>query len=57
MRDDAMTLRAQKDQSTLRAQQKNASRFCGLISVTPRRQNDGSIRNGDPHDRDAIGVY
>jgi MtN3 and saliva related transmembrane protein len=39
MRDDAMTLRAQKDQTALRARQKNTSRFCGFISVIPRRQN------------------
>jgi hypothetical protein len=38
MRDDAMTLRAQKDQTEFRARQKNASRLCGFISVTPRRQ-------------------
>jgi hypothetical protein len=38
MRDDAMTLRTQKDQAALRARQKSASRFCGFISVTARRQ-------------------
>jgi hypothetical protein len=58
MRDDAMTSRAQKDQAEFRTRQKSASRFCGFISVTPQRQNYGSIRNGDPHDfyRDAIGT-
>jgi hypothetical protein len=38
MRDDAMTLRAQKDQTVRRARQNSTSRFCSLIYVTPRRQ-------------------
>jgi MtN3 and saliva related transmembrane protein len=49
MRDDAMTSGRRKiNQTALRTPRKNASRFCGFISVTPRRQNYGSIRNGDP---------
>jgi MtN3 and saliva related transmembrane protein len=50
MRDDAMTLRAQKDQTKFRARQKKASRFCGFIAVTRGGKNYGLIRNGDPHD-------
>jgi hypothetical protein len=38
MRDDAMTSRAQKDQTARRARQQSTSRFCSFISVTPRRQ-------------------
>jgi hypothetical protein len=38
MRDDAMTLRAQKVQTARRVAAKSTSRFCSFISVTPRRQ-------------------
>jgi hypothetical protein len=58
MRDDAMTLRAQKDQTEFRARQKTLRRF--VVSFLSHRggKNYGSIRNGGPHDfcRDANGA-
>jgi hypothetical protein len=58
VRDDAMTLRAQNDQTEFRARQKTLRGL--VVSLLSHRggKNSGSIRNGDPHDlcRDAIGA-
>jgi hypothetical protein len=51
MRDDAMTLRAQKDQTARRAEAKKVLRgFVVSFLSHQDGKNHGSIRNGDPHD-------
>jgi hypothetical protein len=56
MRDDAMTLRAQKvDQHSVRSK-KTLRGFVVSFLSHQGGKNNGSIRNGDPHDRNAIGA-